>query len=77
MFAGIFVKIRIHSLRGCYARFGAYPNYIHIKIYKRNNLNESNKATARIEIGVRALIFNAGPLAGGQFASGGSCDRPT
>jgi hypothetical protein len=33
--------------------------------------------TARMGTNVRARVFNAGLLAGSQFASGRSCDRPT
>jgi hypothetical protein len=29
----IFVHICVHSFRRCYTRFGAYPNYTHIKIF--------------------------------------------
>jgi hypothetical protein len=36
-----------------------------------------NKATAQIGTNVKAHVFNARLLAGSQFASGRSCDRPT
>jgi hypothetical protein len=34
-FVSIFVHICVHSLRRCYTRFGAYPNYIHIKMFMK------------------------------------------
>jgi hypothetical protein len=38
---------------------------------------KEEKETAQIGNNVRARVFNAGLLAGSQFASGRSCDRPT
>jgi hypothetical protein len=29
----IFVHICVHSFRGCFTRFGTFPNYIHIKVF--------------------------------------------
>jgi hypothetical protein len=71
----------IHSFRRCYTRFGAYPNYIQIKMFvkttckgfqrKRKKENSTDRAS------VRARVFNAGLLAASQFASGRSHDGPT
>jgi hypothetical protein len=33
IFVCMFVHICVHSFRRCYIQFGAYPNYIHIKMF--------------------------------------------
>jgi hypothetical protein len=65
----------MYSLRKCYTQPpGAHPEYA----YKNKYVNfVSNKATAQIGASVRVLLFNAGPLARSQFASGRSCNRRT
>jgi hypothetical protein len=71
----IFVHICVHSFPRCYIRFDAYPNYTHIKTFLKQCVKR--KATTQIGANVRARVFNAGMLAGSQFTSGRSCDRPT
>jgi hypothetical protein len=65
----IFVPTCIHSFRRCYARFGAYPNYIPITLLykqlvnvqtKRKKKRKKNKKKAQIGTSVRARVFNAG-----------------
>jgi hypothetical protein len=43
---------------------------MNIKIFVKKLVNVLNKATAQIETNVRAHVFNAGLLAGSQFATG-------
>jgi hypothetical protein len=63
--------ICIHSFRGCYTRFDAYPNYIQIKIFVKATYKcFERKKPAQIGTNVRARVFNAELLARSQFASG-------
>jgi hypothetical protein len=83
IFVNIFGYICTHSFHKCYTRFGAYPNYIHIKMFIKTTCKcfqrkrKRRKKTAEIGTNVRARIFNAGLLARSQFASWRSCNRPT
>jgi hypothetical protein len=76
IFVSIFVHICVNFFRRCYTRFGAYPNYIHMKMFVKTTCKSLEK-TAQIGTNVRARVFNVRLLVRSQFASGRSCDRPT
>jgi hypothetical protein len=84
IYVSIFLHICIDYFRRCYTQFGAYPNYIQIKMFVKTihkcfqrKRKERIKKTAQIGTIVRARVFNAGLLARSQFASRRSCNRPT
>jgi hypothetical protein len=56
IFVCIFLHICVHSFRRCYARFGAYTNHTHIKIFVKQKTT-SGKKTAQIGTNVRARVF--------------------